>query len=111
MRVKNMNQLSKKERKYRFKIIAENHLKKDEQRYIDYYITKNKSNFINLTYKYLYLNYGLLHRILVQYKLSKLSNTMKSMGNAIQKATESTKILSASFASLGEYAKCKQLKR
>ena len=46
--------LSKKEREYRSKIIAENHLKKDAQRYVDFYVAENNAHSINLTYKRLY---------------------------------------------------------
>ena len=99
-------QLSNKERKYRCKIIAENHLKKDVQRHLDQYI-KMKS----LTYKKLYLNSNLLHSMLVQYSLIKLSHATKNLATSCVRATNSLKTLSASFASLGEYEKCKQLKR
>ena len=44
------NQLSKREYKYRCKIIAENHLKKDCQKYLDSYIAEK-----GVTYKDIYL--------------------------------------------------------
>lgn len=84
---------SNKEQKYRSKIIAENHLKKDGQTYLDQYVKTEL-----LTYKKLYLNYGLLHSMLTKYNLSKLSNAIKSVGtscsqaaNAFQKLTKSLK--------------------
>lgn len=86
-----MNYLSNKERKYRKKIIAENHLKKDAQRYIDFYVAKNNSYSINLTYKRLYFEYGLLHSILVKYQLSKLNNAFKNLGTACVKMGDSLK--------------------
>lgn len=101
-----MNYLSNKECKYRSKIIAENHLKKDGQRYLDQYIKKK-----SLTYKTLYLNYGFLHSMLVQYSLSKLSNAMKGFGDSCAKAASSMQVLSASLRPLGDYEKCRQLKR
>lgn len=45
------NQLSKREYKYRCKIIAENHLKKDCQVYLDSYVSEKR-----ITYKDIYLN-------------------------------------------------------
>lgn len=81
-----MKQLSNKERKYRNKIIAENHLKKDVQKYIDFYIAENNAHLINLTYKRLYSDYGLLHSILIKYNFSKLNNAIKNMGEACVKA-------------------------
>lgn len=45
------NQLSKREYKYRCKIIAENHLKKECQAYLDSYIAEK-----GVTYKDIYLN-------------------------------------------------------
>ena len=81
-----MKQLSNKERKYRNKIIAENHLKKDAQKYIDFYIAENNAHLINLTYKRLYSDYGLLHSILIKYNFSKLNNAIKNMGETCVKA-------------------------
>lgn len=86
-------QLSNKEREYRYKIIAENHLKKDGQRYLDQYV-KTES----LTYKKLYLNYGLLRSMLTQYSLSKLGNAMKGIGSSCEKAANAIQKLSASLA-------------
>lgn len=83
--------LSNKEREYRSKIIAENHFKKDAQRYLDRYVKSELH-----TYKKVYLNYGLLHSMLVRYNLNKLGSAMKDMGmscvqaaNAFQKLTTS----------------------
>ena len=80
--------LSKKERKYRSKIIAENHLKKDMQKYLDEYI-KSKS----LAYKYVYVN---SINIRIQYAFAKISNTVKSVSSSLVKATNSVKKLAAS---------------
>lgn len=90
--------LSNNECKYRSKIIAENHLKKDGQRYLDQYV-KRKS----LTYKTLYLNYGLLHSMLTQYKLSKLGNVIKGFGESYAKVVNSLQVLAASLRPLGDY--------
>lgn len=106
-----MKPLSNIERKYRSKIIAEHHLKKDAQRYIDFYVVKNNDNSINLTYKYLYFNYGLLRSILTRYNLSKLNSAFQGLGRACAKATNSMTVLAASFRELGDYEKCKYLKR
>ncbi len=99
-------QLSNKEREYRYKIIAENHLKKDGQKYLDQYVKRKL-----LTYKTLYLNYGFLHSMLAQYSLSKLSKVMKGLGESCAKAANSFQVLTASLVPLGDYEKCKQLKR
>lgn len=93
-------QLSDKERKYRYKIIAENHLKKDAQRYIDFYVSENNTYSINLTYKYLYFNYGLLYSILVKYRLNRLSYTMKALGTSCAKASNAVQTLAASLAAI-----------
>lgn len=75
--------LSKKEYKYRYKIIYENHLKKDMQKYLDEYI-KSKS----LTYKYFYLS---SINIRTQYAFSKISDTMKGVGSSFEKVANSFK--------------------
>ena len=84
-----------KERKYRSKIIAENQLKKDAQRYLDQY-AKSES----LTYKKIYLNYGLLHSMLVRYGLNKIGNAMKSIGTSCAKAANAFQSLAASLATI-----------
>lgn len=101
-----MKQLSRKEQKYRSKIIAENHLKKDGQRYLDQYVTSKL-----LTYKALYLDYGLRRSMLAQYSLSKFSDVMKHLGTSCTQATSSLQTLSASLTPLGDYEKCNRLKR
>lgn len=92
--------MTTKERKYRSKIIAENHLKKDAQRYIDFYVAENNSYSINLTYKHLYFNYGLLHSALTKYNLSKLNNAMKDMGTSCVKVANAFKTLAASLTTI-----------
>lgn len=84
-----------KERKYRSKIIAENHLKKDAQRYLDKYA---KSEM--LTYKKIYLNYGLIHNMLVRYGLSKLGNALKDVGVSCTQAASALQKLKASLATI-----------
>ena len=92
--------LSNKEQKYRSKIIAENHLKKDAQKYLDFYVAENKTHSINLTYKRLYFEYGLLHSILVKYNFSKLNNAMKDMGTSCAKASNALRGLASSLATI-----------
>ena len=87
--------LSQKEYKYRYKIIAENHLKKDGQRYLDQYVKRKL-----LTYKTLYVNFGELHSMLVSYKLSKLGNVMKNLGISCAKATSAIQTLAANLSAL-----------
>lgn len=93
-----MKQLSNKERIYRYKIIAENHFKKDEQRYLDFYVAENKAHSINLTYKQLYFEYGLLRSMLVKYGFSKLGNALKNVGISCTQATSAFKNLTASLS-------------
>lgn len=90
-----MNYLSNKEQKYRSKIIAENHLKKDGQRYLDQYV-KRKS----LTYKVLYMNFGELHSMLVSYNFSKLGNVMKNLGTSYAKAASAFRSLATNLSAL-----------
>ena len=89
-----------KERKYRNKIISENHLKKDAQRYIDFYVAENSIHSINLTYKRLYFEYGLLHSALVKYNLSKLGNAIKDIGTSCIKAANAFQSLTASLSTI-----------
>lgn len=91
-------ELSNKEREYRNKIIAENHFKKDMQRYLDYYVAENNAHSINITYKYIYLHYGLLHSIMVKYSINKLSNAMRDAGTSCLKAANSFQNLTAALS-------------
>lgn len=98
--------LSNNECKYRSKIIAENHLKKDGQQYLDQYVKRKL-----LTYKTLYLNYGFLHSMLTQYNLSKLGMVITSFGESCAKVANSIQVLAASVVSMGDYEKDRCLKR
>lgn len=89
--------LSKKEYKYRSKIIAENHLKKDMQKYLDKYI-KSKS----LTYKYVYVN---SINIRAQYRFHKIGNTMKNISSSFEKVANSFKTFNASIEKLCKAAR------
>lgn len=92
--MKNIKKMTIKERKYRSKIIAENHLKKDAQRYLDQY-AKSES----LTYKKIYLNYSLMHSMLARYGFSKLGNALKNVGISCVQATSAFQKLRTSLAS------------
>ena len=92
--------LSNKEREYRSKIIAENHFKKDMQRYLDFYVAENNAHSINLTYKYIYLHYGLLHSILTKYNLGKLSKAMSNVGLSCAKAANAFKNLTTTLSTI-----------
>ena len=98
-----MNYLSNKEREYRSKIIAENHLKKDAQKYLDFYVEENNSHSIKLTYKHLYFEYGLLHSILVKYNFSKLNNAIKNVGFAAKKVANSLSKALSTFSAFSEF--------
>lgn len=65
------NQLSKREYKYKCKIIAENHLKKEFQEYLDNYVDSKW-----LTYKDVYLNKAVLLRIKAAYNFQSASKAI-----------------------------------
>lgn len=77
------NQLSKREYKYRCKIIAENHLKKDLQKYLDSYVGSKW-----LTYKDVYLNKVVLLRIKAAYNFQTTSKAMWKVGISAKEASE-----------------------
>ena len=77
------NQLSKREYKYRCKIIAENHLKKDYQAYLDSYVDSKW-----LTYKDVYLNKAVLLRIKAAYNFQSTSKAMWKAGISAKEASE-----------------------
>ena len=87
--------LSNKECKYRSKIIAENHLKKDGQQYLDQYVKRKL-----LTYKTLYMNYGELHSMLISYSFSRLGNIMKNLGTSCAKAANAVQTLATNISVL-----------
>lgn len=101
-----MNQLSKKEYKYRYKIIYENHFKKDKQIFLDKYVKRRL-----LTYKTFYLNYDFLDNMLAQYNLSKFSRCCTKVASSAISAANSIQLFAASLRQLGDYEKCKHLER
>ena len=77
------NQLSKREYKYRCKIIAENHLKKDYQAYLDEQIQVK-----GITYKVLYFDPMRLQSILVVVAFRKCSDAIRRMSVSTRQASE-----------------------
>lgn len=77
------NQLSKREYKYRCKIIAENHLKKYYQAYLDSYVDSKW-----LTYKDVYLNKVVLLRIKAAYNFQSASKAMWKAGISAKEASD-----------------------
>lgn len=77
------NQLSKREYKYRCKIIAENHLKKECQIYLGNYMVTEC-----LTYKEIYFDEALLHRMLTSYSFWRVGKAMSKTGVAIKQAAD-----------------------
>lgn len=77
------NQLSKREYKYRCKIIAENHLKKDYQKYLDEQI-KTK----HITYKDLYFDRMRLSSILSVVAFRKCSDAIRKMGASAKRVSD-----------------------
>lgn len=87
----NAKQLSNKEREYRSKIIAENHLNKKAQKYLDKYKSSK-----NLTYKEIYMSYALLSDIafrLYFVNINKLNEAVRNFGTTIEQATSGFKNL------------------
>ena len=77
------NQLSKREYKYRCKIIAENHLKKELQKYLDSYADSKW-----LTYKDVYFNKVVLLRIKAAYNFQSASKAMWKVGISAKQASD-----------------------
>ena len=77
------NQLSKREYKYKCKIIAENHLKKEFQEYLDSYVDSKW-----LTYKDVYLNKAVLLRIKAAYNFQSASKAIWKAGISAKEAAE-----------------------
>ena len=79
-----INQLSKREYKYRCKIIAENHLKKECQIYLGNYVINE-----GLTYKEIYLDEALLHRMMTSYSFWQVGKAVYKAGVSAKQATDS----------------------
>lgn len=77
------NQLSKREYKYRCKIIAENHLKKEYQMYLDSYVDSKW-----LTYKDVYLNKLILLRVKAAYNFQSASKAICKAGVSAKQASD-----------------------
>lgn len=77
------NQLSKREYKYRCKIIAENHLKKECQMYLGNYVITE-----GLAYKEIYLDEALLHRMLTCYSFWRVGKAISKTGVAMKQASD-----------------------
>lgn len=90
-----MKQLSKKEYKYRYKIIYENHFKKDKQTFLDKYVQRRL-----LTYQTLYLNYYFLDNMLTQYHLSKINDTAEYCVKAVKSASKAMQMFAANITKL-----------
>ena len=91
-----MNQLSKKEYKYRYKIIYENHFTKDKQTFLDKYVQRRL-----LTYKTFYLNDDFfLDGMLASYRLSKLNDACAKAANSASSASEAMQAFTASITKL-----------
>ncbi len=77
------NQLSKREYKYRCKIIAENHLKKEYQMYLGNYVITE-----GFAYKEIYLDEALLHRMLTNYSFWQVGKAISKIGVAMKQASD-----------------------
>lgn len=77
------NQLSKREYKYRCKIIAENHLKKDYQEYLDEQVQAK-----GITYKVLYFDPMRLRSILSVVAFRKCSDAIRKIGVSAKQAAD-----------------------
>ena len=77
------NQLFKREYKYRCKIIAENHLKKDYQKYLD-----GQVQIKGVTYKDLYFDPIRLNGILSVVAFRKCSDAIRRMSVSTKQASD-----------------------
>lgn len=77
------DRLSQREYKYRCKIIAENHLKKEYQAYLDSYVDSKW-----LTYKDVYLNKAVLLRIKAAHNFQSASKAMCKVGVSAKQASD-----------------------
>lgn len=84
--------LSKKECKYRNKIIAENHLKKKYQMYIDRYI--------DCSYKELYYNKGKLMFLINTIATKEMCEAIWRIGDTAKNTAKAFKSLSKALASV-----------
>lgn len=84
-----MKQLSKKEYKYRYKIIYENHLNKEYQICIDKYI--------DCSYKELYRNKEKLSFLINEIALELMYKTVRNLGNTAKNASNAFQRLSKSL--------------
>lgn len=91
------NQLSKRESKYRCKIIAENHLKKSDQRFLDTY--KKES------YKDLYFDKNKLAIFIFAVSVGNFSAGICQIGSSMAEATKAfndmSRVLQGVYDSLG----------
>lgn len=90
-----MKQLSKRESKYRSKIIAENHLKKDGQKYLDKYVKDEL-----LTYKKIYLSHKSLQSMLTKYNLSNLCVAMRGVGTSFTRTANALQQLAIALSTI-----------
>lgn len=89
---------SKKEYKYRNKIICEYHLKKADQRRLDEYIAKYKFH----TYQELYNNSQLLGDVVINVWGSRLSDALAKFGISLKEVDCSFRRLADIFADLND---------
>ena len=79
------NQLSKSERKYRAKIIAEEHLNKYWQMILDKYMRQRVTKFLGITYKKCYFDKNLKSKIFpTQDWIAMTKQTFQSLSIAIK---------------------------
>lgn len=89
-------QLSKKEYKYRNKIICEYHLKKADQKRIDDFVSNNT------TYRKLYFDKTVLAFRMVSMRISNFSNNVAGFGVSVKEADGSFRRLTDIFTDLSD---------
>lgn len=86
------NQLSKSERKYRAKIIAEEHLNKYWQRVLDEYMGRRVTKFLGITYKKCYFDeISILTAVKTEQQSLKIGKWMDLLSTSVKDAADNFK--------------------
>ena len=94
------NQLSKSERKYRAKIIAEEHLDKYWQGVLDEYMGRRVTRFLGVTYKKCYFDKNLKNKIFPK-AFQSLSITTKNADGSVQSTRDVLSEIADKYVEMG----------
>lgn len=96
------NQLSKSERKYRSKIIAEEHLDKYWQGVLDEYMGRRATRFLGVTYKKCYFDKNLRGQVFLVHLCSfKREQAVKDAPDSIKRLTIAVSKLADKYVEMG----------